>query len=167
MRSNDYLHDINGLSSIGFSSTASSAVEWKIHVKVADPVAVPYCKPKIMPASCPPGQMPNSGEDRTRDDWFCTPVPHVTVMCAQFAQVNSRSVVEDIVIGLPERIAPFLKSYKASMTRQGHGRTDVYSRVVVEGERFVSDGERVGFPEGRPLLVLHDPPGLNSILVYA
>lgn len=117
------------------------------------------CKNKVLPKNCEPGEEAHRGDDPTTDDWFCTPKPIIQVACAQYTQIMSRSTVEGLVIGLPERIAPFMKSYKASMRTRGHGRTDLYTRVVVEGERFVSDAERIGFPEGRPLLVLHDPPG--------
>ena len=46
---------------------------------------------------------------------------------------------------------------------QGYTRTKIKQDIVITGSRFVSDAERVGFPESRPLLALHDPPVRSHI----
>jgi hypothetical protein len=74
-------------------------------------------------------------------------------------QTDATSTIVGLVAGLPEQIVPFTKTYAASMAIAGHLAAHVSTAMVVTGERFISDDEMVGFPEGLPLVVLHDPPG--------
>lgn len=115
---------------------------------------------------CGPGTEASYGESRVANDWFCEPKTRATALCMKEVETSAHSLVPGIYIGLPERIEPFVKSYSASMRSPGHPRSDVSVGVVVEGERFISDAERVPFPEGRPLLVLHDPPGGGSFAAF-
>jgi hypothetical protein len=52
------------------------------------------------------------------------------------------------------------------MRTAGYTRVDRKAIFAVYGERFISDAERLPFPEGRPLLVLHDPPGGASFASF-
>ena len=65
---------------------------------------------------------------------------------------------------MPELVQPFTKTYHASLVVPGHSRVKTETVVVVVGSRFVSDAEVVPFPQSRPLLVLHDPPGGGSFV---
>lgn len=115
---------------------------------------------------CPYGQMVHRGNSATEDDWYCVPSPRYTALCANVVQEDARSMVPGFITGLPERIAPFLKSYYASMSVDGYARVDKKMFAAVVGERFISAAETVPFPEGMPLLVLHDPPGGASFASY-
>jgi hypothetical protein len=71
--------------------------------------------------------------------------------------------------GLPERVLPFTKgseSYKATIDSTGHPRVTKLAVVVVTGERFISAAEVIPMPEGRPILILHDPPGGQSFVTF-
>ena len=65
-------------------------------------------------------------------------------------------------IGMPNRAPPYWRSLTAAIRVAGHPVSEAIERVVVTGDRFLSDLEAVPFPEGKPLLVIHDPPGGSS-----
>ena len=54
---------------------------------------------------------------------------------------------------MPEQVQPFTKRYRASAAVPGYARVTASTQVVVTGSRFISDSERVPFPQSRPLMV--------------
>lgn len=115
---------------------------------------------------CPHGREVYRGDSATTNDWYCIPSHRYTALCANIVQKDARSVVPGFVAGLPERIAPFTKSYSVTMAVEGYTRASQKAFAVVTGERFISAAEKVPFPEGLPLLTLHDPPGGASFASY-
>jgi hypothetical protein len=90
----------------------------------------------------------------------------MVVMCARQHTTSTGSEVQHILLGPPARIAPFTRTFRASVLVPGHARVTKTTHVVITGKRFVSNAERVPFPEGRALLILHDPPGGNSFSAF-
>jgi len=77
------------------------------------------------------------------------------------AKSNAR-VTLDLQLGIPSAVTPFTRALTATMRVPGHQRAESVAVLVAVGLRFLTDLERVPFPEGRPLLMLHDPPGGSS-----
>ena len=77
--------------------------------KVEPPTA---CVAKSAPIACPLGQKAVFGSSRFEDDWACAPSSHIAVtMCKQTFKSNTRSVIADLTIGMPELVAPFTRTY--------------------------------------------------------
>lgn len=125
------------------------------------------CRAKVEPSSCPPGEFVKKGDSIFEDDWMCAPPPRVFGLCMKETKKETRSSLpETMWAGMPELIEPFTKQYHGWIQTPGYDRVKISGVVVVTGPRFVSDTERVPFPEGLPLLVLHDPPGGNSFSAF-
>jgi hypothetical protein len=87
-------------------------------------------------------------------------------LCQRAYSKNTRSQLEKIRSGMPSPLSPFTRWYKASLTLPGYSAATAKVHVVVTGSRFVSDAERLPFPQSRPILALHDPPGGNSFASF-
>jgi hypothetical protein len=131
------------------------------------------CTAKQVPAQdattgdrCKPGYTLELGESTIRMDWLCAPKPQYHTICSLVTSSDSTAVMGGLRAGLPERTEPFLKHFTATMRTAGYTRVDKKAIFAVYGERFISDAERLPFPEGRPLLVLHDPPGGASFASF-
>ena len=73
---------------------------------------------------------------------------------------DGAEVTQTLRVGLPGRSAALsVRTLTASIESTGHPLVVNTLAVVVTGERFVTDKETVPYPQGSPLLVLHDPPG--------
>ena len=91
--------------------------------------------------------------------------PRYMTFCQEMT-TSDASVTMDLTIGMPGRIIPFIRELTATMRAPGHPRVEVIVRATVTGKRFISDLERLPFPEGLPLLLLHDPPGGESFSYF-
>ena len=111
---------------------------------------------------CPAGSVFTYGESTTQDDWDCVSASRSNPMCMKTTKEHTRSTLENMMLGMPELILPFTKKFRARCKVDGYPTVDKHAVVAVTGERFISDGERIPFPQGRPLLILHDPPGGGS-----
>ena len=100
------------------------------------------------------------------DDWVCAPSALVNVLCGRDYSEDTRSQLNMIRVGMPELVAPFVKTYTASVKLPGYSSVKKKVAVVVTGTRFISDKEKVPFPQARPLLVIHDPPGGSSFSAF-
>lgn len=128
-----------------------------------DLAAVSNCSRKEPPPSgCGPGEEMYWGLSKVESDWFCVPTSRITVLCAKSRKAASRSIATNLAAGIPLQNAPFTTQYRASITVNGYAPVTTEEIVVITGSRFVSDAERLPFPEGRPLLTIHDPPGGGS-----
>jgi hypothetical protein len=119
------------------------------------------------PEWCPPGYIYNKGTSLTRNDWGCVMAPRLDAMCVRTTQTDAKSTLTGFATGMPERVLPFLKTLTASIKPAGYQRVEAVAEVFVVGRRFISDLERLPMPEGRPLLVVHDPPGGASFVSFS
>lgn len=119
------------------------------------------CAEKEM-VRCQPGEEVYWGSKQDVNDWFCVVAARYTALCTKSQQVGAQSVMKNLAAGMPSQVAPFTTRYQASITVVGYPPVLAEEVIVVTGSRYVSDAEKVPFPEGRPLLVLHDPPGGSS-----
>jgi hypothetical protein len=125
------------------------------------------CKPKGEGVcNTQAGERIKRGTSLMVDDTACLPPNQMVVMCARQHTTATASTVNEIMLGPPARIAPFTRTFRASVLVHGHARVTKTTHVVITGKRFVSNAERVPFPEGRALLILHDPPGGNSFSAF-
>ena len=92
--------------------------------------------------------------------------PRFGAMCLRSETRSKATVRLELQVGMPSAVAPYSRTLRASMDTRGYARSSATLRVVVTGDRFMGDLERVPFPEGLPLLVLHDPPGSRSFARY-
>ena len=102
---------------------------------------------------------------RWSDERNASATPRFSAFCMQ-QEKRLAHVVKDLVVGMPDRLPPFSRTISAIMRQQGYPRTEETTSAVITGKRFKQDLERVPFPEGRPLLTLHDPPGGSSFAYY-
>ena len=91
------------------------------------------------------------GVSTTRNDYECQPRPISVALCQRHYKENTVSALGGLRAGMPELQQPFTKLYHASIVTPGYGRVKTEAAVVVVGSRFVSDAERVPFPQSRPL----------------
>jgi hypothetical protein len=138
------------------ASSAARACTYTTHAQI-DSTSAPHC---------PPGQVVYWGESTVVNDWACVPAPQHVALCTKNDHFGSKSTMALIATGLPERIAPFTKTYTVEMRVRGHSLAVQTEVMVVTGSRFVSDAEMVPFPEGRAILALHDPPGGGSFSTF-
>lgn len=133
------------------------------HTTVTEETEPSTCTMKALPKDeCSPGEEMHWGEKKNVSDWFCIPASRYTALCAKTRQFGARSLMPRLAAGMPGRVAPFTAQYRATMAVAGYAPVHAVEVVVVTGARYVSDAEKVPFPEGRPLLVLHDAPGGES-----
>ena len=88
--------------------------------------------------------------------------PRFSALCLRGATKSKAKVTMGLQVGMPSSVSPFARPMTAMMRAPGYPLTEVVTQVVIVGNRFISDMERVPFPEGAPLMVLHDPPGGGS-----
>ena len=118
------------------------------------------CNPKSLPESnCGHGEDMYWGRSKTENDWFCVPAARFTALCAKSYDFGARSVMQGLAAGMPIQVLPFTTRYVAKMIVVGYPAVHAEEVIVITGSRYVSDAEKLPFPEGRPILALHDPPG--------
>jgi len=78
---------------------------------------------------------------------------------------NSRAMVS-LVVGYPLLFNPFVKNVFVRLSLPGHADTTLELPVIVTGLKHISDSFSVQLPHYQPLLVLHDPPGGDSVASY-
>lgn len=133
------------------------------------------CTSKVLPFTfpdeavpvCGPGEEVYWGKSKIQNDWFCVPASQYTALCAKSRQFGARSLMQGMAAGMPLQVVPFTTKYVAKMSVAGYPPVVAVETVVITGSRYVSDAEKVPFPEGRPLIVLHDPPGGGSFSSFA
>jgi hypothetical protein len=116
--------------------------------------------------TCSFGEEYHYGQSSTENDWYCAPKPRFAVLCGRTFSANARSLKTGLIVGVPQRVEPYTKTYSASMATPGYARVLLVAVVAVTGTRFISEAEKIPFPEGMPLLVLHDPPGGASFATF-
>lgn len=85
--------------------------------------------------------------------------PRFSTLCERTTFDNAH-VTKSLRIGLPGRsAATSMRALTATMHLDGHPLVVKKLVAAIEGERFITDKEAVPYPQGSPLLVLHDPPG--------
>ena len=89
-----------------------------------------------------------------------------SAMCVQSSTKTKARVSQKLLVGMPQTVNPYSRSLTATMRAVGYPATEQIANVVIVGNMFVSDKERVPFPEGHPLTVLHDPPGGESYSAF-
>ena len=89
-----------------------------------------------------------------------------SAMCVQSSTKTKARVSQKLQVGMPNTVKPYSRSLTATVRAAGYPATEQIANVVVVGNRFLSDKERVPFPEGHPLTVLHDPPGGESYSAF-
>ena len=127
------------------------------------------CIPKQGPSTpCPPGAHLIYGHSTTEDDWECRQRPLLVSLCRQTTGARTRSVRRDVAVGLPEVAAPFVRQYVATAKVPGYERVVAQTSVVITGTRRIAGAstEVATLPQGRPLLVIHDPPGSLSFASF-
>ena len=128
---------------------------------------LPRCTKKVKPSSSDPSTYVSLGESIVVNDWELVPHPIFVTMCKKDFKVETRSTLQNVMIGMPELVGPFTKPYSASVRTPAYSRVKKKMAVVVTGSRFVSNAESVPIPQSRPLIVIHDPPGGASFSTYA
>ena len=129
-----------------------------------DPV-ITQCTKKTVVDCIEPGTFFQQGNSGVENDWGCEANPTTVALCSKEYEEFTRTTLTGLMIGMPELVAPFTKSFTASIKAPGYSRVKARAVAVVTGDRFVSNGERLAFPKSRPLLVLHDPPGKLKLLL--
>ena len=138
---------------------------WFVSVAQKD-TSVLECEPKAVLTCDRVAEFFDQGTSVTSNDWQCRPAPTLVAACAKPFKRYTRSVMPGLQVGMPELVAPFTKFYSASIKLPGHTRAKVSSAVVVTGDRYMSDQERVALPQSQPLMVVHDPPGGTSFASF-
>ena len=129
--------------------------------------SVQECTAKVKPPPCHPTvEFLEMGTSAKADDWVCRSLPSHVSMCVRETKSKTRSGLAGVQVGMPELVSPFTKEYVASVKTPGYSRQKTRAVVVVTGDRYVSDQERVALPKSKPLMVVHDPPGGNSFSAF-
>ena len=142
-------------------------IKWSDNGTVVDRSEL-ACTDKTAVADCvEPGTEFSRGNSAVDNDWGCYPRPETVTLCKRDYSFNTRSTLTGLRAGMPRQVLPFTAWYEASLRVPGQDKVTSKVHVAIIGERYESDAERVAFPQSRPLLVLHDPPGGNSFSAFA
>jgi hypothetical protein len=95
-----------------------------------------------------------------------TQKPRFSTLCVRSGADNAQASFA-VKTGLPGlSAAASVRQVTATMKTDGHGLASAVAYAVITGQRFFSDKEAVPYPQGSPLLVLHDPPGGASASAF-
>jgi hypothetical protein len=86
--------------------------------------------------------------------------PRYSTLCERASVHDVSYSPSHLRVGLPGQTArSSIRSITATMQVAGHPLVVHREHAVITGDRWISDLNAVPFPRGKPLLVLHDPPG--------